>query len=187
MVNNRERVFLRGLEIDDHVKLYQWRQNEDVFQYYRSAIRYISTLNEKNWVENRITDKENVTCAICLKETNKFIGCTFLNNIDLINRSARGGTFIGDSEYQGKGYGTEARILILRHAFFDWGLERVWAHIHLSNVASIRMHEKCGYVKEGILRNASFINGRFEDLLLMAVLKEDFVSLFKSIGSLSAK
>ncbi|MDD3562958.1 MAG: GNAT family protein [Candidatus Cloacimonetes bacterium] len=171
------RVFLRGLEIEDYISLHKWRQDDEIFNYYRGIAHYPSSINEKNWVESRINDKENVTCAICLKENNQFIGCTFLNSIDLINRSARGGTFIGDKNYIGCGYGYEGRLLILKHAFFDWGMERVWAHIHVSNSPSLKMHAKCGYEREGLLRNASYKNGKFEDIVVMAVLREDFEEL----------
>lgn len=176
-MENNLRVFLRGLEIEDHILLHKWRRDEKVFNYYRGITHYPSSMNEKNWVESRINDKENVTCAICLKENNQFIGCTFLNNIDLINRSARGGTFIGERECWGQGYGFEGRLLILKHAFLDWGLERVWAHIHVSNSSSLRMHTKCGYEREGLLRKASFKNGRFEDIIVLAVLREEFEEL----------
>ncbi len=183
-MEDKFRVYLRALEIDDYISLNKWRKDEEIFQFYRSAVRFSSSINEKNWVEQRINDKNNVTCAICLKENDSFIGCTFLNDIDLVNRSARGGTFIGDRDSFGKGLGFEARMLILKHAFFDWGLERVWAHIHVSNHASIKMHEKCGYIVEGVLRSASFKHGRFEDCVTLAVLKKDFIHVLKELEQL---
>lgn len=173
------RVYLRALEPDDYIKLHEWRQDDDNLGFYRSVIRYSSSLNEQHWVQQRINDKDNVTCAICMVGTDEFIGCTFLNDIDLINRSARGGTFIGAQQHMGKGYGFEARLLILRHAFHDWGLERVWAHIHETNTASLSMHSKCGYEQEGLLRKASFKNGRFENLVVMAVLRDEFEEVLK--------
>jgi RimJ/RimL family protein N-acetyltransferase len=178
------RVYLRALEPDDYTKLHQWRQDEEYMGFYRGVIRYSSSLNEQQWVQQRINDKDSVTCAICMRDTHEFIGCTFLNNIDLINRSARGGTFIGERSQRGKGLGFEARMLILKHAFFDWGLERVWAHIHVSNHASIKMHEKCGYIVEGVLRSASFKHGRFEDCVTLAVLKKDFINVLKELEQL---
>ncbi len=39
--------------------------------------RFTSTLNEKKWLEEKIFDKNNVNCAIYIKETNEFIGCIF--------------------------------------------------------------------------------------------------------------
>lgn len=173
------RVYLRALEPDDYIKLHEWRQDEDNMVFYRSMIRYSSSLNEQQWVQQRIIDKDNVTCAICMLDTNEFIGCTFLNNIDLINRSARGGTFIGEPSLRGRGLGQDARLLILKHAFYDWGLNRVWAQIHESNKASLSMHTKCGYKQEGLLRNASFKKGVYENLVVMAVLRDDFEEVLK--------
>lgn len=173
------RVYLRALEPDDYLKLHQWRQDEEYMGFYRGVIRYSSSLNEQQWVQQRINDKDSVTCAICMRDTHEFIGCTFLNNIDLINRSARGGTFIGERSQRGKGYGLDARLIMLKHAFYDWGLNRVWAQIHESNKASLSMHVKCGYKQEGLLRNASLKNGTYENLVVMAVLRDEFEEVIK--------
>jgi RimJ/RimL family protein N-acetyltransferase len=173
------RVYLRAFEPDDYILLHEWRKNDEIFGFYRGVIKYSSSLNEKIWVEERIKDKDNVSCAICLKNTDEFIGCSFLNSIDLINRSARGGTFIGSKQHIGKGFGMEGRLIMLHHAFYDWGLERVWALVHEYNLNSIKMHEKCGYIKEGVLRNSSYKAGKFHNVIIMSVLRNEFEEVLK--------
>ncbi|HEM48977.1 MAG TPA: N-acetyltransferase, partial [Caldithrix sp.] len=76
------RVYLRALEIDDHIKLHQWRNDKDIGRNFGSIPLFTSTSNEKKWVEERIFDKESVSCSICLKETDEFIGCIFLIDMD---------------------------------------------------------------------------------------------------------
>ncbi|WP_369686335.1 GNAT family N-acetyltransferase [Photobacterium leiognathi] len=60
---------------------------------------------------------------------------------------------MGDNKHHKKGYATEAIQLILNHAFIDLGLERVESKQFINNLVSIKLHEKVGFYKEGVLRN----------------------------------
>jgi len=148
MEKKKIRVYLRALEPEDYAKLHEWRNDEEIGHNFSGTKLFTSTLNEKKWIEERIFDKGNVSCAICIKETNEFIGCVFLNTIDHLNRSGHCPTFIGAKDQWGKGYATDARVLILKHAFHDKGLERIWAHVTTDNPGSLRMLEKCNYKRE---------------------------------------
>lgn len=178
-MKKKVRVYLRALEPEDYQKLHQWRNDEEIGRYFSGTKLFTSTLNEKKWIEDKIFDKENVSCAICIKETDEFIGCVFLNSIDYLNRSGHCPTFIGDKTHWGKGYATDARVLILKHAFHDKGLERIWAHVVTDNPGSLRMLEKCKYKKEGLLRRASFVDGEFKDYFVLSILREEFEELLQ--------
>jgi len=78
-------------------------------------------------------------------------------------------------DYWGQGLGSEALKLILRYGFDERGLNRIYAHINADNAASLRLHEKCGYQREGVLRQAIFKNGRFKDVVVMSILKEELI------------
>lgn len=173
------RVYLRALELEDFSLLHKWRNDPEIGYAFGGTRIFTSTVNEKKWIEEKIFDKTNVSCAICLKETNEFIGCVFLNQIDDLNRSGHCPTFVGAKEHWGKGYATDARMLILKHAFHDKGLERIWAHVHQDNAGSLRMLEKCGYKHEGILRRASYVNGIFKDFVVLSILREEFEEILQ--------
>lgn len=173
------RVFLRALEPEDYKLSVQWRQDDDLWFYYGGHRLYVSSANEKKWVEDRIFDKENASLAICIKETGEYIGNTFLTDVDYINRSGHCPAFIGAKEHWGKGYGTDARILILKHAFHDRGLQRIWGRVIEGNTRSLRMAEKCGYKMEGTLRKSLFRNGMFYNEHVLSVLREDFEEVLK--------
>jgi RimJ/RimL family protein N-acetyltransferase len=173
------RVYLRAFEPGDHIMLHKWRNDPEIGRFFSGTRLFTSTLNEQKWVEERIFDKVNVSCAICLKETDEFIGCVFLNTIDNLNRSGHCPTFIGAKEHWGKGYATEARMLILHHAFYDKGLERIWAHVHEDNPGSLRMLEKCGYKREGVLRRASYVSGEYKNFVVLSILRDEFESVVK--------
>jgi len=173
------RVYLRALEIDDHIKIHQWRNEEDIKQNFSGIPLFTSTMNEKSWVETRISDKNSVSCAICIKGTDEFIGCIFLNDIDYHNRHGHIPVFIGEFKHRGQGYATDARILMLKYAFFDRGLERIWAKVIEGNDAAVRMLEKSGFQKEGLLRKSCFRSGYFVNEIYMGILKEDFIQVLK--------
>ncbi len=173
------RIYLRAFEPEDYKLLHKWRNDVEIGHYFSGTFRYTSTLNEQKWVESKIFDKENVNCMICIKESDEPIGCVFLNSIDYLNKSGHCPTFMGAREHWGKGYATEARVLILKHAFHDKGLERIWAHVHEDNIGSLRMHEKCNYKKEGILRRASYVNGGYKNYVVLSILREEFEELLE--------
>ena len=177
---NKLNTYLRALEIDDYMKIHKWRQDPEIARNFGGIPLFSSSENEKKWVENKIFDKENVCCAICLKEKNEFIGCIFLNNIDYHNRTGHVPIFMGEKKHWGKGYATEARVLMLYYAFFKRGLNRVWARVLEDNIAALKMLERTGYKKEGLLRKSSFKDGRYVNEVYLGVLKEDFEKVLEN-------
>lgn len=72
-----------------------------------------------------------------------------------------------------QGYATEALAAVLRFGFDTLGLNRIEAQHELTNPASGRVMEKCGMTCEGILRQRVFNKGRFSDVKLYAILRDD--------------
>ena len=120
--------------------------------------------------------------AICLKEDHKHIGLVSLTNIDRSNGVAQCSILIGEKSLWGKGLGTEAILLILHHGFYTLGLTRIEARQLLSNRASVRLFEKCGFRIEGVLRKAVFKDGRHRDLNQLSILREEFDKLLHEMG-----
>ena len=59
---------------------------------------------------------------------------------------------------QGKGYGTEALSEMTRFCFENTQLQRLWTKVDVRNIPSQRMLEKCGYIKEGLIRQGKMTN-----------------------------
>ncbi len=76
---------------------------------------------------------------------------------------------------------------MLHHGFCTLGLTRIEARQLLSNQASVRLFEKCGFRVEGVLRKAVFKDGRHQDLNLMAILREEFDELLLEKGLTDGK
>jgi RimJ/RimL family protein N-acetyltransferase len=77
-------------------------------------------------------------------------------------------------EHHRKGYATEAIQLILRYYFGELRYQKVNVQILVSNDASIALHEKLGFVREGILRRMAFTDGKYYDLYLYGMTKEEW-------------
>ena len=73
---------------------------------------------------------------------------------------------------QGKGYGTEALSAMTRFCFSATELQRLWAKVDVRNKASQRMLEKCGYTREGLVRQGKMVN-TWCDYYLYAILASD--------------
>ncbi len=77
-------------------------------------------------------------------------------------------------EWWGKGFATEAGLAVLRHGFEHLGLNRIMAFHMVRNAASGRALKKLGMRPEGLLRQCVRKWGRFEDVVPMAILREDW-------------
>lgn len=98
-----------------------------------------------------------------------------MHHINTIHRSVELQIRLGDISKRGLGYGTKATNLLLNFAFNDLNLYRVYLHVLSSNLIAIRLYKKVGFVHEGTLRKAAFINGNYLDLLMMGILREEYV------------
>ena len=93
--------------------------------------------------------------------------------VDAMHRRAELGIAIGEKGDWGRGYGTDAIRVILRFAFDVLKLRRVELITDVDNERGIRAYEKCGFVREGVLRAKRLRYGEPLDMLIMAVLRED--------------
>ena len=75
---------------------------------------------------------------------------------------------------RGKGYGTEAIMIMVDYLFLSRELMRVQAMPDVSNIASQRVLEKAGFTKEGIIRKSGFNRGKWCDDCLYSILREEW-------------
>ncbi|RZS88378.1 ribosomal-protein-alanine N-acetyltransferase [Phyllobacterium myrsinacearum] len=75
--------------------------------------------------------------------------------------------------YAGRGYMSEALRLLISHAFTKVRLHRLEAACIPSNERSIRLLEKAGFQREGLLRSYLKINGMWQDHLLFSLIEDD--------------
>lgn len=166
---------LRELERRDIPKINGWRSDRELAACLGSPFRYIGPEVDFNWFENYLGSRDStVRCALTREGSDEIIGLITLASIDRLDQSAVLHLMIGRKEDRGKGAGTFAVTEILKHAFFDMNLRRVELSVLAENTAARHLYEKCGFVQEGVKRSARFKNGRFSDLVIYAVLREEY-------------
>lgn len=88
------------------------------------------------------------------------------------------GAMIGEKEYWGKGFGTDAKMALLEYAFNTLGLRRVKSEALAFNKRSIAYSLHCGYVLEGTKKKEVFRDGRFHDLVFLAATRKTWLPYF---------
>ena len=166
------RVYLRALEPDDYKTSIKWRKDDEIWNLLGGTKYFVSEAYEKKWVENTIFDSKDLKLAICLVENDRYIGNVYMTDINMINRSCESHILIGERDCWGQGYAREALLLAVDYMNKERGLRRFEALVLKGNTSSIKMHEKCGYVLEGVRRGAVYKNGEFQDQLILALIVE---------------
>lgn len=169
-----EDVYLRALEPADVERTSKWHNDAGLYATLVNPFRYVSRAAEEEWIRRKTAySQTEIQLAICLKEGERHIGNIHLTDIDWVARHACLGIFIGATSCQSKGYGQQALRLLLRHAFHDLGLYRVYLTVLEDNPRALRIYEKCGFVVEGRLRRHAYKRGQFQDLILMGLCADD--------------
>ena len=104
----------------------------------------------------------------------KLIGFVILMSVNHVHGDAFVGIGMGDPDYRGKGYGTDAMNLVLRFAFQELNLHRVSLDAVATNARAVRSYEKCGFVHEGQTRGTEFRNNIRDNLVSMGILRTEW-------------
>lgn len=115
----------------------------------------------------------HVFLAIFWQATDEHIGNVKLT-VDTLNRRGEFSIVIGEKAFWGKGVSTEVTALMLDIAFCRLNLHRVFLGVNSGNIAAIRSYQKVGFVEEGRARQEMFVNGRYEDRVIMGILAEEY-------------
>ncbi len=132
---------------------------------------------EEAWHERAARHGDEHHFSIHTLADDELIGNCGLHGVDHKNSGAMFGILIGEKEYWGKGYGTDATRLALRFAFDELNLHRVQLEVYDYNVWAIRAYEKAGFSHEGKRREALFREGQYHDVLIMGILRQDWAAL----------
>lgn len=174
-----KRVYLRPILKEDLPLITVWINDPEVMQFLLVS-HPMGPEDEEAWLEDLRKRKEtNVTVAIVLVDTNEIIGTMGFHGIDYRNGLATTGSMMGRKDLWSKGYGTEAKMLLLEYAFNTLNLRKICSAVLDFNGRSMKALEKCGYKPEGVLKEHFFRNGRYVDEHLFAVFRKDFLPLWE--------
>ena len=166
-----ENIRLRPLQNADSPLLYQWITDRDLV-ICNAPYFPVSETDHEQWVECMMIKRSDLAIFVIEElDTCHAIGTCQLLNINWIHSSAELQIRIGSAKHHGKGYGSEAVQLLCTFGFLDLNLNRIYLHVFADNTRAIRVYEKCGFVKEGLLREAAYVAGQRTDVILMARLE----------------
>jgi RimJ/RimL family protein N-acetyltransferase len=171
-----ERIRLRAVEREDVKKFCVWVNDPEVTRYLTLNLP-MSIVDEENWFDSLgKRDQNEKPLAIEVRDGGgwKLIGDCGVFGIDPVSRFGELGIMIGEKEEWNKGYGTETMKLLLHHCFDTLNLNRVYLHVYAGNMRGKRAYEKAGFVEEGRLREAVYRHGKYDDVIVMSVLRSEW-------------
>lgn len=171
-----ERVYLRPLEAADAEIRARLTAEEPDTMMERARIPLSPIAFEAMVVDAyKQQPPEEVHLAVCLRETDEFIGVVDLFDIDWVNQTAETGSWMANPAYRGRGYGTEAKMLLLEYAFDHLHLHALNSYVWEPNARSAAALAKQGYRPAGRFYWEEIQNGVHRDALLFDILREDWL------------
>ena len=166
-----ERLRLRRINKNDASAVFALRSNPETMRYVPrplaqnidDALAHIALIDEK------IDTNTGINWSITLKGSDEFIGIIGNFRVEFENYRAEIGYMLLP-EFQGKGIVSEAIACVVQYGFREMKLHSIEAIIDPQNVASGRVLEKNGFVKEAHLRENEFWQGKFLDTVIYSVI-----------------
>jgi RimJ/RimL family protein N-acetyltransferase len=175
-----ELVTLGAIERDYLPRYVEWLNDWEVRRFLAPTLPHPLTMqDEEEWFNHQRTNQDSRIFAILTQGEGKLIGNCGLHSIDWVNRHAIFGIFIGDKNYWGKGYGTDATRTLLQYAFDEAALHRIELGVFSFNQRAMRVYEKVGFRLEGIRKQALFREGAWHDEHIMAILRDEWSALYR--------
>ena len=171
-----ERIRLRAAERGDLPRFVAWLNDPEVIEGLLLHLP-MSMAEEEGWFENmlkRPASEHPLVIEVRQGEDYRPIGNIGLHNIDWRCRSAEVGIFIGEKSLWSQGYGADAMRLMLQHAFETLNLNRVMLDVYENNPRAVHSYEKAGFVLEGRKRQGMYKHGKYIDILMMSMLREEW-------------
>lgn len=171
---------MRHPKEQDAPVLQKWYMDKEFRQLYDaySSISLDSIIQEIN--ESRSLDDpqaEKVNFIVLGRKDNLPIGVASIRNINRQNGNAEIVLGIGEKDKRLAGYGIDMMILLLDIVFYQLGFEKCYLQAHDNNKLGLNSALNFGFKAEGRLRKHSFIEGKYIDLWILAILKEEYETL----------
>lgn len=168
-----ERLAYRPLNMNHCTYEYvSWMNDPVVYQYLETGGGYtLEMLSE--YLEN-VQKKSILFWGIHLKETGKHIGNIKIDPVNMRHGFGEYGILLGDKQEWGKGYAKEASRVILDYCFEKCNLRKINLGVVAENIPAVNLYKSLGFVIEGNYKNHGIYNGKYMDILRMAVFNEKF-------------
>jgi len=182
MTESKIPIFISGKIIDllpmnpNHLPLFcQWENNPKVRKYDRNEFPITVEESKKFLESGESRVKTRIMFEIWHKKDQKPIGYCEIDDISWVDHRAHIGITIGEMEYWGRGIGTETIKLLNEYCFNELNFHKIAAEALAPNKGSQRCFEKNGFKYEGKLKEDTYVDGKFIDLLKYCLLTDDWL------------
>lgn len=162
--------YLSPINVDDYVLYTEWLNDLETIEHLELSTRMITLEGERDALRE-ISKEHNY--AIVDQRTDQLIGNCGIANWDPVHGTAEVGIFIGNSDYRGRGYGSEALYLLVSFAFSYLNIKSIMLRVYGDNERAVGCYEKIGFRTFGRWRSAVEQHGRRIDLIYMDCLPGD--------------
>ena len=174
MIINGKKIILRAMDVEDADLLLDIINDPDTEKMLGGSSYPVSYDMQCEWIKKQKNNNEIFRAIIALQDNMKEgIGTVILNNIDLKNGTAEVHIKMSTQSCRGKGYGPDALNTVVDYAFNEMRLNCVYAEVLEYNTISLKLFEKCNFIKEGVLRERVFKNGKFVNIVSFAKINGD--------------
>ena len=169
-------VRLRAREPEDAVLLYAWFNDHEVTEHL--AVRYpVSRATEDAFLKvHSQPGYAEADFAVVTLEDDTLIGSVGLTVASPENGCGVLGIAIGDKRYWDRGYGTDAMRVICRVGFDTMNLHRIELEVFGANERARKVYARVGFREEGRKREAEYKNGRYDDIVIMGLLRGELAA-----------
>ena len=181
------RVILRRHVPANMAAFLRWYSDAEVARLTRYQDGPMRTDEIERFFTARALGAESLALAVHIRDTDRLIGTCALSQLDSDNGSALYHITIGEKDFWGQGYGTDATRLMLDHAFGTLNLHRIGLSVFSFNERAIRSYRSCGFLIEGRAREAIWRDGRWWDEVSMSILQSDWAAMRSEAATVAAE
>ena len=168
---------LRQLNYTDIEGMLEWMHEPTIYQNFQADFSSYNSEKVKQFIANSFTESNRHYA--CVNELDEYLGTVSLKNIDHNSQNAEYAISIRKSAHK-TGVSYFATDEILKIAFYELNLEKVYLNVISKNTRAISFYEKYGFIYEGCFKKHILINETLEDLLWYRILKTEYIKRMKN-------
>lgn len=178
-------VKLEHFSESDFKQLIGWMNSEHLMTNWAGSLfKYPLTEESLQWYIEDINDTETSEAFVYKavdEKTGETVGHVSLGGISKKNRAGRiSRVLVGNTAERGKGYCTGMINAVLEFGFKELKLHKISLGVYNFNTSAIRCYEKCGFIKEGIMRDVlRQDDGTYWSLVEMSILEDEWRKIHK--------
>lgn len=175
-------MILRRLQEKDANGMLEWMHDPEIQKCFQAPMGDRTIEDVRNFIQSSSIaweDGKSIHYAIA-DEMDEYMGTISLKELDMHAGKAEYAISLRKSA-QGKGIATQATMELLRLAFEEYDLKRVYLNVLADNEKAIRLYEKCGFQYEGEFRRHLLLGNEYRNLKWYAMLEEEYTKICKMV------